>query len=265
MILIIVTLLLVIVWVFYSTLPGHGLPILAYHRVSEDQNGKLTISVARLDAQLGILKRQGYQSITFSDLKNLEITGLPLPARPVLLTFDDDYLTVYRYAYPLLKKHNFQATVFLPHDSTGNFSHLVGGSERVLGYEGFKEMCADGIDFALRSQKLEVHQQGSLAQIKSDIGDCVTALERTECPFVRVFAYPYGFRPNSRMGKNVRRDALERLRLDYAVRVGSGLNSLPLNNKYDLVRISINGTDSLNQFERKVMRGKAAWLLSFFA
>lgn len=261
MFLVIVPLLLVAFWVFYFLLPPvHGLPILAYHRVSEDQNGKLTISVERLDEQLGVLKRHGYQSITFSDLKNLEITGLPLPPRPVLLTFDDDYLTVHRYAYPLLKKHKFQATVFLPHDSAGNFSHLVGGSERVLGYEGVKEMCADGIDFALRSQKLDVHQHGSPAQIESDIGNCVAALERADCPFVRVFAYPYGFRPSSRVRKNARRNALAKFSLDYGVRVGSGLNTFPLSKKYDLVRISVDGTDSLKQFERKVIRGKAAWL-----
>lgn len=260
MILIIVPLLLVAFWVFYFLMPPvHGLPILAYHRVSENQNGKLTISVDRLDEQLAMLTRHGYQSITFSDLKNLEITGLPLPPRPVLITFDDDYLTVYRYAYPLLKKHKLQATVFLPHDSTANFSHLVGGSERVLGHEGFKEMCADGVDFALRSQKLDVHQHGSPAQIESDIGDCLAALERTESPFVRVLAYPYGYRSNSRIRKNARRDAFAKFSLDYAVRVGGGLNTFPLSKKYDLVRISIDGTDSLNQFERKVTRGKSAW------
>ncbi|MDQ6652469.1 MAG: polysaccharide deacetylase family protein, partial [Acidobacteriota bacterium] len=133
-ILVIVPLLLVAFWVSYFLLPpAHGLPILAYHRVSENQNGKLTISVARLDEQLAVLKRQGYQSITFADLKNLETTGLPLPARPVLITFDDDYLTVHRYAYPLLKKHKLQATVFLTPDSAGSFSHLAGGSERTLG------------------------------------------------------------------------------------------------------------------------------------
>jgi peptidoglycan/xylan/chitin deacetylase (PgdA/CDA1 family) len=258
--LVIVPLLVIAFWVSYFFLPPvHGLPILAYHRLSEWTNGKLTITVDKLDEQLETLKRQGYQSITFSDLKNLETTGRPLPNRPVLLTFDDDYLTVHRHAYPLLKKHRFQATVFLPHDSANNFSHLLGG-ERVLGYEGFKEMCADGIEFALRSQKLEVHQNGSPAQIESDIGDCVAALERTECPFVRVLAYPYGFRPNSRVGKTARRDALAKFSLDYAVRVGSGLNTFPLNKKYDLVRISIDGTDSLKQFERKVTRGKSAWL-----
>lgn len=261
MFLIIVPVLLIASWVLYFLLPpARGLPILAYHRLSEWTNGKLIITVDKLDEQLETLRRQGYQSVTFSDLKNLETTGRPLPIRPVLLTFDDDFMTVHRYAYPLLKKHKFQATVFLPHDSVGNFSQLVGGSERVLGYEGLKEMCADGIDFALRSQKLEVHQNGSSAQIQSDIGDCIAALERTECPFVRVFAYPYGFRPKSRVSKNARRDALAKYSVDYAVRVGSGLNMFPLSKKYDLVRISVDGIDSLKQFERKVTRGKAAWL-----
>lgn len=239
--------------------PVHGLPILAYHRVSRGSNGKLTISVDRLDEQLGILKSRGYQSISFSDLRNLEITGLPLPPRPVLLTFDDDYLTVHRYAYPLLKKHGFQATVFLPPDSVGNFSQLMGGGERVLGYEGLREMCADGIDFALRSQKLEVHQQGSQTQIELDLRDCVAALRRTECPFVPVFAYPYGYQQKSRIGSSLRRKAFAKFSLGYAVRVGVGLNTFPLKKKYDLVRISVDGTDSLNQFVRKITRGKAGW------
>ena len=42
--------------------------------------------------------------------------GHPVPSKSVVLTFDDGYLDNWVFAYPLLKKYGFQATIFLSLD-----------------------------------------------------------------------------------------------------------------------------------------------------
>src|SRR5215831_12380766 len=70
-------------WLTYFLLPPAArLPILMYHKVSENHDDKLTISAERLDGQLACLKRLGYQSVSFSDLKEYERHGVPLPLKP---------------------------------------------------------------------------------------------------------------------------------------------------------------------------------------
>lgn len=66
----------------------------------------------KFDALLNRLSRVG----TFLSLREL-VTGLrertPLPKRPIVLTFDDGYESNYRIAFPILRKYQAPASVFL--------------------------------------------------------------------------------------------------------------------------------------------------------
>ena len=44
---------------------------------------------------------------------------MPLPDKPILITFDDGYASNYMYAYPILKKLGMQATIFVITDRRG--------------------------------------------------------------------------------------------------------------------------------------------------
>src|ERR1700730_18317908 len=109
MILFVAVLLLALFWVSYFLMPPvRGLPILMYHKISEDRNDQLTISVDRLSEQFACIQQLGYQPISFADLRECMTSGRPLPEKPVLLTFDDGYQSVYDLAYPLLKTFDFR-------------------------------------------------------------------------------------------------------------------------------------------------------------
>jgi peptidoglycan/xylan/chitin deacetylase (PgdA/CDA1 family) len=68
--------------------------------------------------------------------------------RCLLLTFDDGYLDTYQYAFPILQRYGFSATVFLVTDSIGKMRHW-GCSKPVplMGWAHIKEMSAYGISF----------------------------------------------------------------------------------------------------------------------
>ena len=54
------------------------------------------------------------------DLLNYLDYGKTLPEKPVIITSDDGYQSMYTYAFPLLKKYGYKMTVFLVTGYMGN-------------------------------------------------------------------------------------------------------------------------------------------------
>ncbi len=101
----------------------HHVPILMYHHIAPkparlpamtnfDYNlaVSLTVPVDQFTAQLDWLQKSGYHAISPEQLMAAMYDGAPLPAHPILLTFDDGYTDNYTYAFPLLKAHGMVGT-----------------------------------------------------------------------------------------------------------------------------------------------------------
>ncbi|HJD43462.1 MAG TPA: polysaccharide deacetylase family protein [Candidatus Paenalcaligenes intestinipullorum] len=87
------------------------LPIMMYHHVTPN-GGMINSTPQNFESQLQWLKNNGWQSVTTQQVEEF-LAGQPIPAKSVLLTFDDGYLDNWVYAYPLLKKYGFTAVCFL--------------------------------------------------------------------------------------------------------------------------------------------------------
>jgi len=64
-------------------------------------------------AQLDYLREEGYTTITPQDYARARKGKQELPEKPVILSFDDGYEDNYTNAYPILKKYNLKATIFI--------------------------------------------------------------------------------------------------------------------------------------------------------
>lgn len=89
------------------------IPVLMYHHLDEKPGNNAVISRASFDNQMKLLKKAGYHTITAEQLYHYLIGGIRLPQNPVLITFDDGYLSNYTIAYPILKKYNMHAEIFV--------------------------------------------------------------------------------------------------------------------------------------------------------
>ena len=96
-------------------------PSLMYHYVSwlpatdpnMDLRKDLTVSPVDFEAMLKYLKDNGYTTISTKDLWwSLDQTAA-LPAKPVMLTFDDGYSDAYSVVLPLLKAYGMTGTFFV--------------------------------------------------------------------------------------------------------------------------------------------------------
>ncbi|MEI7615155.1 MAG: polysaccharide deacetylase family protein [Actinomycetota bacterium] len=107
--------------IYYSKpFTGTSIPIVALHGIEPFAAGRWETSTENFDYLCSTLKSLGYQTITLMDLYNYVSFGKALPEKPVILTSDDGYQSIYTNAFPVLKKYGFKMTVFLIDGYIGN-------------------------------------------------------------------------------------------------------------------------------------------------
>lgn len=96
-----------------------SVPILMYHHVGNGQTNRWWLTAAEFEAQLQYLRANGYESVMPEDIKTAAEGRGILPARPIVLTFDDggrDLLTV---AEPILTRYGYIGLIYLITGSVG--------------------------------------------------------------------------------------------------------------------------------------------------
>jgi len=127
--------------------PGAIVPILVYHSVrpyiaTDSRNIRRYIATPEtLENELSYLWEKGYVSISFDDLANHLTYGTPLPARPVIISFDDVWESQYHYALPLLAKYSFRATFFVWISVVGLKNHMTWDQVKALSEAGMWIGC----------------------------------------------------------------------------------------------------------------------------
>ncbi|HVM32367.1 MAG TPA: polysaccharide deacetylase family protein [bacterium] len=90
--------------------------VLCYHRFiihPLKTTSPYLLPVAEFRAQMQYLKDNGFTPITVDQLTAFWDQGTPLPPKPVLLTFDDGFKSVYDKAFPVLKEFHYPGVLFL--------------------------------------------------------------------------------------------------------------------------------------------------------
>lgn len=112
--------------------PVLRVPILMYHYISANPRWpddplrtRLSVTPQQFAAQLAYLQRAGYTAITLDDLVAAAQDAAALPARPVVLTFDDGYADFYANAYPLLQQYSDHATIYIITDAVGKPGYMT--------------------------------------------------------------------------------------------------------------------------------------------
>lgn len=235
------------VFAFYS--PPSGIPVLNYHQINDVDENLLTVSTTEFETQMAWLEENGFHTITASELINfLEGKG-SLPERPVLITFDDGYIDNYQCAFPILKKHNMKACIFL-------ISEYVSLYPNYLTWEQLAEMQAAGIEFGSHTVDHNVLTELSPNSVNHELADSRDMLEKRLKRRVEVLAYPCGF-TNEYIKSRVNATGY---RAAFTVNLG---NVHPDDDLYALNRVPIFGAlpHTMFRFEGRMRCPRlAAWL-----
>lgn len=170
--------------------PQVSVPILMYHyiRVNPDPRDTvgfgLSVTPPDFAQQMDWLAASGYHPVDLDDLRGYLLGHGSLPARPVVLTFDDGYEDLYTTAYPVLLAHHFKAV-----------SYVVSGflgSPRYLTQPQLLEMDAHGIQIGAHTVSHVDLTRLSADELRHQVLDSKTTLEALLGHPVLDFCYPFG-------------------------------------------------------------------------
>jgi len=89
------------------------IPVLMYHHVNLHKGDMFTVTPEVFEGQMAYIAKAGYKALTLDELLAFIKGDLDLRQKAVAITFDDGWLDNYIYAFPLLKKYNLRATIFI--------------------------------------------------------------------------------------------------------------------------------------------------------
>jgi len=186
-------------------------PILMYHSVTDRPNAEtkpLAVRPGVLSEQLSFLTERGFTPLTVADLvaslnKN---NGRALPAKPVVLTFDDGYADFHSDALPVLEQHRFPATVFLTSGWVADAGRDAAGRplDDMLCWGQAREIAQTGIEIGGHSHSHPQLDQLPDAELRQELRRNKGLLEEKIGAPVATMAYPYGY-SSARVRREVRR------------------------------------------------------------
>ena len=120
---------------FYNT---HALvPILMYHHIDyAPSKSNLYVSPEIFERQMEFLKVHGYHVVPLESLVRDVKAKKKIPGKTVAITFDDGFVDNMKYAFPILKKMDFPATIFMITENINKEDSLSEEDLRVLDDEG---------------------------------------------------------------------------------------------------------------------------------
>ncbi|WP_313155509.1 polysaccharide deacetylase family protein [Lacrimispora sp.] len=137
-----------------SAQPADGIlvPIIMYHQVKNSGFGNDVISPKEFESDLKYLKENHYNTITMTQLIDYVHDKKELPQNPVILSFDDGYLSTYLNVYPLLKEYDMKIVL-----------SIIGKS-----VDDFSKVCDENIDYShVTWDEVKEMQQSGLVEIQS--------------------------------------------------------------------------------------------------
>lgn len=117
-------------------------PVLCYHHIREPKPGQsetmksYSVSPAQFAQQMKALKDSGYETILPNQLYNYLVHGGVLPAKPVMLTFDDTDEEQFTIGYNEMKKYGFKGVFFIMTISINRPRYMTKAQLKQLADEG---------------------------------------------------------------------------------------------------------------------------------
>ena len=240
-------------------------PILMYHHLVSEAQTETDMTPALFEAQMQALQAAGYTTVSLQELVAYVQDGVPLPEKPIVLTFDDGYLSNYELAYPILQKYQMKATIFVIGVSVGKDTYKDTDQPIIphFSYAQAAEMVDSGL-ISIQSHTWDMHQTASMEPAGSVVRPNIKPLPgETEAAYtelltadftmsrdtieeatgqqVMALAYPLG--AYTRLTEQI----LHQLGVKVTLRTTRGLNTITVGKPeslYLLKRYNVDGTIS---------------------
>ena len=207
---------------------------LCYHRFEDRPHDALAISPADFESQMQQLKDAGFTVIPMQDFLAWRRGDKDIPAKSVIITIDDGYVSGYDVAWPILKKFNYPFTMFI-------YIDYVGTGGKSMTWDQLTEMRDAGVDIESHSYShsnlkapgvgvdkrtkervaKDIKELGQDGWMRKEIVTSKAVIEKQLGIKVNVFAYPFGIY-NQKARDLVKEAGYEAAFTVYGQRLGRG-------------------------------------------
>lgn len=167
-----------------------NVPILMYHHINttwdtKDSYGRgLTVNPIKFEEQISYLTKQGYNTISLTDLYDAMYRDGSIPAKPIILTFDDGYRDNYDYAFRILQKYGKKGTFFVISNAVSGNSYLTA--------DQIKEMSKAGMEIQSHTKTHAELGKANVTKLTVELALSKKEIEKLTEKTVSFVAYPYG-------------------------------------------------------------------------
>ncbi len=221
-------------------------PILMYHVIkaptASTPMAELWTPAETFKATIELLKKEGYRGVTLDQVWQAWNGGPGLPSKPLVVSFDDGYLSHTVTARPILHAAGWPGVLNLEGKNIGK------GGLTTTQVEGLIAAGWEIDSHTLTHPDLTLIDDASL---KTELVDSRKLLQQKFSIPVNFFCYPAG-KNDARV-----RAAVEAAGYKGATTVDSGVASKS-DNPYELPRIRVNGTDSPQTVAGRIRAGSGA-------
>ena len=197
---------------------GIAMPVIMYHHILESSKllGAYVITPQELEKDFQWIQQEGYTPVVVQDLLDYVYGDVPLPEKPIMITFDDGYESNYVYAYPLLQKYGYKAVISIYGRCTDEFSQT---EDKHINYshitwDEIREMADSGlVEFQNHTYNMHYNATGKRkgiqkmynediaayqALLREDLGKLQQEFQEHLGYTPTAFTYPFGFlEPNA--------------------------------------------------------------------
>lgn len=183
--------------------------VLCYHNVgTKEEKANFpeekdwVIDLENFEEQLKYLKEAGYKTLTTQEFLDWKNGKIEVPFKSVLITFDDGFLSNYEYAFPLLKKYDMNATVFviggyMKQEENGNLmgrgkKHWKKNMKEYMNLETIEDAKKEYPNIEFASHSLGLHYQNSIREKTVEELTADLQVFKQEITDTKVYAYPFG-------------------------------------------------------------------------
>ena len=236
---------------------GHGIPVLMYHRVWPGLTDDLTITPQNLREHWDFLKKNGYHTLSLPEYLTVVNGDGRFPEKAILLTFDDGYRNNFEYVYPLLGEFGWKATFFIIARSLHMLEEGDSGFvDQKMTLEELQQLDPATVQLGMHGYAHEDFSSIDLPALRDALQRSINAFEDSGLPFHKVFAYPYGARPADQELFLQLKDLMSDLGIAAAFRIGNKVSEVPARDIYEIKRIDIKGSDTVDTLAIKLKKGK---------
>jgi peptidoglycan/xylan/chitin deacetylase (PgdA/CDA1 family) len=193
------------------------LTVYLYHNIVDlAEGGTLpdnSTALSVFESDMRALADGGHTTVGIYELIAYVERGIELPEKPVMITFDDGYMSNYELAFPVLRRMGFKAVMFpigvsvgrdtykdtgktmIPHFGEAEMREMVDSGLVSIQSHSYDMHNAEGYDDPLRMGVLRFEGESEeeyVGLFRADFARSRAVLEDASGESVVAFAYPYG-------------------------------------------------------------------------